>query len=283
MDTVEAPGRPRTLPAPIRERGGRARTSLPGTPAFHTAASLERPGTRSLFPPVPSCFPWLERAFAPGRATALNGTAGAVEAFLPFLLAATLAQGHRVSLRQGSLRFSPYALVESLRVLGQEPEEALERLRLARAFTVHQLVSLLETWEDSFAVGPGTPDLLVVSDLPVLFADEDVPPPEREALFRHAIARLGRVLRALPRPLLLSGLPEPRELPLPWHEELRLAPGPPGSLRLLQVHWDQPLELALHPPRQIPLERFDPDPTVTGTPRMEVPAWGGPSPPTGKP
>ncbi len=283
MDAVDIPEGTGILPIPTRELERRTRAPLPGTPAFHTAASLDRSGIRSLFPPVPSLFPWLERAFAPGRATALNGTPGAVETLLPLLLAAVLARGHHVSLRQGSLRFSPYALVEELRRLGQDPEEALERLHVARAFTVHQLVSLVETWEDSFTGRWGPPDLLVVSDLPVLFADEDVQPPEREALFRHAITRLGRVLRALPRPLLLSGLPRPRELPLPWHEELCLAPGPPGSLRLLQVHWDQRLELALHPPRHLPLEHFDMDPTVTGIPRMEVPAWGGPSPPTGKP
>ena len=282
MDAVGTPERTEAPPVPPREPRGRPRGPRPGALAFRTAASLDRSPSLSLFPPVPSLFPWLERAFAPGRATALNGTPGAVETLLPLLLAAALARGHHVSLRQGSLRFSPYALVEALRRLGQDPEEALERLHVARAFTVHQLVSLVESWEDSFPGGREPPGLLVVSDLPALFADEEVPLPEREALFRHAITRLGRVLRALPRPLLLSGLPRSRELPLPWHEELSLAPGPPGSLHLRQVHWGQPLELALHPPRYLPLERFDPDPGVTGVPRMEVPAWGGPSPPTGK-
>ncbi len=267
--------------APLRGFPDPSALPLPreGAP-FLPASALVGEGDGSLFPPVPSLFPWLERAFAAGRVTALTGPPGPSEGLLSFLLAAALARGHTVSLRQGSLRFSPYALVEDLRRLGEGPE-ALERLQVARGFTVHQLVRLLEGWAEDWH--EPLPALLVVTDLPTLFEDEDVAREERAALFHHAGDVLGRLLRALPRPLLLTGPPRIRELPLPWGEELRVAPGAAGSLLVRQVHWAQRAELSFHPPSHPPLERFETGGTPASVPWWEVPAWGGPSPPIGKP
>jgi hypothetical protein len=87
-------------------------------------------------------------------------------------------------------RFDPYQLVRQARGYGLAPAAALARVRVARAFTSHQLVRLLKE------VLPArlTPGALVVLLGPVsLFYDEQVPLSERRRLFKDLVRLLAGI------------------------------------------------------------------------------------------
>jgi hypothetical protein len=242
------------------------------------------PGDR-IFPEAPSIYPWLEEAFRPGCATALVGPRALVPRFLPFLMASVVATGNEISLREGANRFSPYAVAAMGRHLGVPAADALPRIRLARAFTAYQLVSLVEGWGDALAADDPVPALLIASDPGVLFEAEEVTPEERAALLRHVEGLLRRLAQATDRPLLVThegtalDLPGWREEGPRVHETLRLAPGPSGSTFLIAERRAAGVELVASPTLQHCLEEFV-DPSEGGRAGWEGASWGGPYPHT---
>ncbi|MCI4366609.1 MAG: hypothetical protein L3K08_02535 [Thermoplasmata archaeon] len=243
-----------------------------------------RPDDR-IFPEAPAIYPWLEAAFRPGHATALVGPRALVPRFLPFLMASVVATGNEISLREGANRFSPYAVAAMGRHLGVPANDALRRIRLARAFTAYQLVSLVEGWVDALAAADPVLALLIASDPGALFEAEEVKPEERTALLRYVATLLKRLARAVDRPLLVTH--EGASLDLPgWaeegpllHETLRLSPGPKGTTFLLAERRAASVELVASPTLQHRLEEFQ-DPTEHAIAGWEGAAWGGPYPHT---
>lgn len=262
-----------TLPAE-RERLLIPRPFLPaGAPA------LQGPRGR-LFPAAPAIFPWLERRFAPGAVTELTGPAPLVTGVLPFLLASVVAAGGTVSVRDGANRFAPYPVGALCRRWGSSAEEGLERLRVARAFTVHQMVTLVETWGLQETAETTWADLLVLSGPRVLFDDEDVEDYERADLAPHMARHLRRLLASLGRPLLLVTYAptmeptfDPREGP-PVHETLRLVGRRSEAVHLEATRAGETLELLRLTPGQHHLDEYHDLPTP------EVQPWDGPSLPT---
>jgi hypothetical protein len=125
---------------------------------------------------------------APGRAVLLWGE------HLRSLAAAASAWGVArstpVLVVDAANRFDPYGLVREARTRGLAPRVALDRVRVARAFTCHQLVRLLEEILPP-ALEPGCLVLLLG---PVsLFYDEQVPLTERRRLFRDLTRLLSRI------------------------------------------------------------------------------------------
>jgi hypothetical protein len=87
-------------------------------------------------------------------------------------------------------RFDPYRLVREAARRHLAPAEALVRVRVARAFTSHQLVRLLEeTFPASLAPG----SLVLVLGPVSLFYDEQVPQVERRRLFQDLVTHLSRI------------------------------------------------------------------------------------------
>jgi hypothetical protein len=254
-------------------------------PLLRPASELVREGRGRLFPLAPHLYGWLERRFAPGQATLLTGPAGDVHGFLSFLLAAVAAAEGQVSLRDGANRFSPYQIAALARRWNVPVGELLDRIRLARAFTAHQMVTLAETWRDD-EVGEATPaDLLVAGDPALLFAEEDVEPYERAALLPHVARCLTGLLRSTGRPLLLVRYSAQGDFPweeagLPVHEHLRLVPGLSGGVRLEAPRDRERLELLALEPHQHHLEEYETDPAAAGG---GVEPWDGPSLPTATP
>ncbi|HTT26244.1 MAG TPA: hypothetical protein VMH90_04700 [Thermoplasmata archaeon] len=243
-----------------------------------------RPDDR-IFPEAPMIYPWLEEAFRPGCATALVGPRALVPRFLPFLMASVVATGNEISLREGANRFSPYAVAAMGRHLGVAANDALARIRLARAFTAYQMVSLVEGWVDTLAAADPMPALLIASDPGALFEAEEVTPEERAALLRHVAGRLKRLAKATDRPLLVTH--EGASLDLPgWaeegprlHETLRLSPGPAGTTFLLAERRAASVELVAAPTLQHRLEEFA-GPAEPATAGWEGAPWAGPYPHT---
>ncbi len=122
---------------------------------------------------------------APGRAALVWGEQ------LRYLAAAAAAWGverrARVLVVDAANRFDPYALVREARRRGLSSRAALKRVQVARAFTCHQLVRLLQE-ELAPRLAPGS--LVVVLGPVSLFYDEQVPLAERRRLFQEVVKTL---------------------------------------------------------------------------------------------
>ncbi len=103
-----------------------------------------------------------------------------------------VARGLRVFVVDGANRFDPYRLAREGRKRGLHPEQVLSRVWVARAFTCHQLVQLVQ---ESLPVElAGEERALVILLGPCsLFYDEQVPLAERRRLFRSLMDGLARI------------------------------------------------------------------------------------------
>ncbi|HEY7676154.1 MAG TPA: hypothetical protein VIG69_03700 [Candidatus Methylomirabilis sp.] len=103
--------------------------------------------------------------------------------------------GHRVLYLDGANAFDPYIPARMAREAGLDPRPVLDRLFVSRAFTCHQLETLMVDRLDA-AIRARRPGLVVVSGWSHLFHDENVP--FREAL-RLLEATAGSVRRLAAR------------------------------------------------------------------------------------
>jgi hypothetical protein len=243
-----------------------------------------RPG-RVRAPPVlpsaPALFPWLARGLAPGEATLWCGPRLALDPILEMLYAGSALVRGRISLLEGANRFHPYRIGELGRALGLDAGETLRRIRLARAFTAHQMVALVEGWAREARRHP--PTLLVGHDLPTLFLDGEIADDERDALLRHVARTLAALLAEIRVPLLLtlgpdgpdrfSGLSDdgPR-----WADLVLFERGP-TSLRARALRDDARLVLVPRGAGQKGIEEFGDPPSAE-----EVIGWDVPRRPTAR-
>jgi hypothetical protein len=100
--------------------------------------------------------------------------------------------------------FDPYRLVRKAMRRGVPPPEALTRVRVARAFTCHQLVRLVKE-ELVSELSPGS--LVLVLGPVSLFYDEQIPLAERRRLFQNLVETLGAMKTRNPLLLLQPHLP----------------------------------------------------------------------------
>ena len=121
-------------------------------------------------------------------------------------LAARLALRAPLRVLDGGNCFNAYVVAQILRPAlpqarqqMQEMEAALERIRVARAFTCYQMVTLLDET-------PATPVATLVLDLLATFRDETVPLAERQRLLEHCLERLKNLAAAAP--LIVSVSPD---------------------------------------------------------------------------
>jgi hypothetical protein len=124
----------------------------------------------------------------PGRGVLLWG--GRLRALAATAAAWGVARGAPVWVVDAANRFDPYALVQEAAGCGLSPQEALTRVRVARAFTSHQLVRLLhETFPAILAPG----SLVLLLGPVSLFYDEQVPLRERRRLFQDLVGLLASI------------------------------------------------------------------------------------------
>lgn len=112
-----------------------------------------------------------------------------------------VGRGAGVLVVDAANRFDPYQLVRQARRRGLAPADALARVQVARAFTCHQLVRLLEGLPASMAAG----NLMLVLGPVSLFYDEQVSLAERRRLFRD-LTRLLAGIKSQAALLLLQPL-----------------------------------------------------------------------------
>jgi hypothetical protein len=103
-----------------------------------------------------------------------------------YLMGQLSLQGKSITLVDATQSFDPYLVARVGRLSGTPLRPLLERIRLSRAFTCHQLATLLcETLPGQRVDGP-----LFVLGPGILFYDEQVPFKERQALFRQVVRSL---------------------------------------------------------------------------------------------
>jgi hypothetical protein len=110
-------------------------------------------------------------------------------------------RGRTVLYVDGANAFDPYILSALAREAGQPPKAVLQRLHLSRAFTCHQLETLIADRLPG-AIAHFRPGLVVISGWSHLFHDENVPEREAFRLFQntagriHALAEAGQSILA---------------------------------------------------------------------------------------
>jgi len=124
----------------------------------------------------------------PGRGVLLWG--GHLRALAAAAAAWGVARKAPVWVVDAANRFDPYQLIREAGTRKLSPQEALTGVRVARAFTSHQLVRLLtETFPAILEQG----SLVLVLGPVSLFYDEQVPLSERRRLFQDLVRLLARI------------------------------------------------------------------------------------------
>ncbi len=143
-------------------------------------------------------------------------------------LAARLAVGGPVRVLDCGNRFNVYPVARAIRSRTDGLQAALQRIRLARAFTCYQVLALLEEAPDE-----GVPTLVI--DLLATFYDEDVKLPETQRLLRRCLQQLRRLSQAAP--LIVSAQP-PK--PIIYEERIGLFEAVRAAAKVL---WEADLAL----------------------------------------
>ena len=121
--------------------------------------------------------------------------------------------GHMVLYVDGANAFDPYILSRLAKAAGQDPKATMQRLRLSRAFTCHQLETLIAERLPA-AITQYRPGLVVISGWSHLFHDENVPAPEAFRVLQNTARRI-RSLAAAGQPILATHPDEPATPRLP--------------------------------------------------------------------
>lgn len=106
-----------------------------------------------------------------------------------YLSAFAASLGFRVLVADGANAFDPYVVSKFARREGLPPDELLKKILVARAFTCHQLSTLIRERLDPM-VPPGGSSLIVLLGPCTMFFDEDVPGEEAALLFRKTLAKV---------------------------------------------------------------------------------------------
>jgi len=141
-------------------------------------------------------FPLLDvPGFPPGKAVRRVLIVGKRPEDLAVYLSAFAASlGFKVLVADGANAFDPYVVSKFARKEGFPPEELLKKISIARAFTCHQLVTLIRERLESF-IPPGVHSLVVLLGSCTVFFDEDVPGEEAALLFRKTLAKVQEMSR----------------------------------------------------------------------------------------
>ncbi|MBU1206080.1 MAG: hypothetical protein KKH04_03995 [Proteobacteria bacterium] len=116
------------------------------------------------------------------------------EAFTVYLSAFAASLGFKVLVADGANAFDPYVVSKFARREGVSSEGLLKKISVARAFTCHQLATLIRERLGP-GLSPGTSSLVVLLGPCTTFFDEDVPGEEAALLFRKTLAQVQKMSR----------------------------------------------------------------------------------------
>jgi len=127
----------------------------------------------------------------PHRVLLLTGPSLVLDLGTALAARAALA-GHRVLYLDAANAFDPYIPARLAREAGLDPHPVLDRLFISRAFTCHQLETLVAGRLEA-AVRARRPGLVVVSGWGHLFHDENVPTREAMRLLESTVRAIRRL------------------------------------------------------------------------------------------
>ena len=190
-----------------------------------------------------------------------------------------ILSGHTVLYVDGANAFDPYILSRLARQAGQPPKAVMQRLRLSRAFTCHQLETLIVERLPS-AITHFRPGLVVISGWSHLFHDENVPTREAFRLLQNTVRQI-RSLTEAGQPILATHPEEPATARLqPLREILTRAADAIARLReekgLILVDREKPPDP--HGSRSLVILQEDCRPWIRGHHHQELPMaypWSG--------
>ncbi len=111
-----------------------------------------------------------------------------------YLSALAASRGFKVLVADAANSFDPYVVSRFARKECFPPRDLLQKIFVARAFTCHQLATLIrERLEPN--IPPGFPSLVVFLGPCSMFFDEDVPGEEAALLFRKTMAKVQEMSR----------------------------------------------------------------------------------------
>jgi hypothetical protein len=150
--------------------------------------SLNMPGVDELFP-----------GFAPGDFAVLYGSPSVISLTSLLCIRAQLpvqlgGLGSNVVFIDGGNTFRLYKIARLAQLHQLNPREVLERIFISRAFTAHQLTSLiLDKLEET--VKNCNAKLVVISDIAGFFLDNDIPREEAQRVYSQIVSYLSSFAR----------------------------------------------------------------------------------------
>ena len=111
------------------------------------------------------------------------------EGLTVYLSAFAASLGFKALVADGANAFDPYVVSKFARKEGFPPGGLLKKISVARAFTCHQLVTLIRERLEPMVL-PGASSLVVLLGPCTMFFDEDVPGEEAALLFRKMLAKI---------------------------------------------------------------------------------------------
>src|SRR5207244_432076 len=125
-------------------------------------------------------------AFEGGKCTLIDSGSDFVFHLTTLLCVRAVMEGHEVVFLDGGNSVDPHGMVALGKRAGLTREEILPRVHVARAFTCHQMTTLILDMLDK-KIEETQAGLVVLACLPTMYLDEDVELPEAHQLFQRSM------------------------------------------------------------------------------------------------
>ena len=131
--------------------------------------------------------------FEPGKITLIDSGSNFVFQLATLLAVRAVMEGHEVVFLDGGNSVDPHGMVALGKRAGLSREEILPRVHVARAFTCHQMTTLILDMLDK-KLEKTRAGLAVLACLPEMFLDEDVEIGEAHQLFQQSMRAIRRTV-----------------------------------------------------------------------------------------
>ncbi len=160
-----------------------------------------RPALTTLVPTldrilVTTLVPTLDRILGPferGKITLVDSGSNFVFHLTTLLCVRAVMEGHEVVFLDGGNSVDPHGMVALGKRVGLTREEVLPRVHVARAFTCHQMTTLILDMLDK-KMGETRAGMAVLACLPEMYLDEDVEVGEAHQLFQRSVRAIRRTV-----------------------------------------------------------------------------------------
>jgi len=147
-------------------------------------------------PALTTLVPTLDRILGPferGKITLVDSGSNFVFHLTTLLCVRAVMEGHEVVFLDGGNSVDPHGMVALGKRVGLTREEVLPRVHVARAFTCHQMTTLILDMLDK-KMGETRAGMAVLACLPEMYLDEDVEVGEAHQLFQRSVRAIRRTV-----------------------------------------------------------------------------------------